>query len=198
VLCDNGASPVGLGARDTLRLEAGLPLYGHEFGTGTDGNEIPIFACPLAKFAVSFDESKGNFVGREALLKQYDARCAFAEGDYSAISDLPRMIRQIAIVGRGIARAGDRVLSAGRDIGWVSSGTMVPYWKSRQEDDGGVVLTEQSGMRAVALAMLESNVKVADMVEVMVRGRETAALVVNRNLESGKGPVSYAVLHESV
>lgn len=48
-LTDNGATPVGLGARDTLRLEAAFPLYGHEFGRDPEGNEIPIFASPIAK-----------------------------------------------------------------------------------------------------------------------------------------------------
>ncbi len=59
-----GATPLGLGARDTLRLEAALPLYGHGWGDA-EGKEIPIFACPLAKFAVSFSPLKGDFVGRE-------------------------------------------------------------------------------------------------------------------------------------
>jgi aminomethyltransferase len=64
-LMGKGAAPVGLGARDTLRLEAALPLYGHELGTDPDGKEIPIFACPLAKFGVSFSELKGDFFRAE-------------------------------------------------------------------------------------------------------------------------------------
>jgi aminomethyltransferase len=64
-LIELGAKPAGLGARDTLRLEAALPLYGHEMGKDPSGKEIPIFAVPLAKFAVSFNEQKGDFIGRK-------------------------------------------------------------------------------------------------------------------------------------
>ena len=49
-----------------------MPLYGHEMGTAADGSEIPIFAVPLAKFAVSFAEEKGDFVGKAALRKQFE------------------------------------------------------------------------------------------------------------------------------
>jgi aminomethyltransferase len=69
LLLKKGAVPCGLGARGTLRLEAGLPLYGQELGYDSEGSEIPLFSCPLAALAVSFSPLKGDFVGREALLR---------------------------------------------------------------------------------------------------------------------------------
>ncbi|MCD6389761.1 MAG: glycine cleavage system aminomethyltransferase GcvT, partial [Desulfobulbaceae bacterium] len=62
LLTEKGVRPVGLGARDTLRLEAGLPLYGHELGYDLEEKEIPIFASSSSRIAVSFSPLKGSFI----------------------------------------------------------------------------------------------------------------------------------------
>lgn len=179
-LVGKGAGPVGLGARDTLRLEAGLPLYGHEYGIDIEGREIPVFACPLAKFGVSFAADKGDFVGKSALGKQAEA---LENGDENV---LPRRIRQIAFLGRGIARAGAKVYFEGKNAGFVTSGTMVPYWKSEEE----------SGMRALAMGLLNCNIRVGDAIEIDIRGKAIAAKVVARNLQSRGGEASIPMVFE--
>jgi len=101
-----GAVPVGLGARDTLRLEAGMPLYGNELGPDTTPFEAGLGrVVKLAK--------DGDFVGRAALEK------ASAEG--------PRkLLVGLAVRGRGIARHGYDVFVGDRRIGVVTSGTQSP------------------------------------------------------------------------
>ena len=99
LLASKGAKPIGLAARDTLRLEAGLPLYGHEFGQDPEGKEFPIFAVSLGKFGVSFSPLKGDFIGKAALAKQFAAYAKIIARDFSDISGLPRMIRPVAVTG---------------------------------------------------------------------------------------------------
>ena len=62
-VCNAGATPCGLGARDTLRLEAGLPLHGHELGPG-----ITPLQAGLG-WVVAWDKA-GGFRGRDALLAE--------------------------------------------------------------------------------------------------------------------------------
>ncbi len=100
-----GVEPIGLGARDTLRLEAGLALYGHELG-----RDISPLEAGLG-WAVKLD--KGDFVGREALARQ------LAEGP-------PRRLIGLALVDKGIARAEYPVLADGSKVGVVTSGTRSP------------------------------------------------------------------------
>jgi aminomethyltransferase len=103
-----GLRPCGLGARDTLRLEAAMPLYGHELNEQVD----PYMAG--VEFAVKLD--KPHFVGKKALTvakRAYDAR-------------LSRHRVGLAIDGKRIAREGYTVLYQGTKVGIVTSGTFAP------------------------------------------------------------------------
>ena len=192
-LTELGARPAGLGARDTLRLEAGLPLYGHEMGTAPDGSEIPIFAVPLAKFAVSFSPHKGNFVGRAALERQHAAFLRHMDRDFSDASPLPRKIAPIALLDRGVMRAGMELYRDGRLVGWITSGTMVPYFKTEGEGLTTVILQE-SGKRSIGLAYVDSDLLENDEVEVDVRGKRLKAVLPARHMSVGAPPYARPLL----
>jgi aminomethyltransferase len=192
-IADAGARPAGLGARDTLRLEAGLPLYGDELGPDHDGADIPILAVPIARFGVSFAEHKGDFVGRAALQRQAAAAARIRERDTSDVTDLPRMIRPVAVTGRGIARSGSAVLEGDRPIGWVTSGTAVPYWVFDGEGETARP-TDEHRTRAIALAYLDSHVLDGDAVTIDIRGKATQAEVVKHHLRSDAPPYARPIV----
>ncbi len=187
-----GAHPVGLGARDTLRLEAGLPLYGHELGEDPEGKEIPIFASSLARFAVSVSDLKANFIGRSALEKQFKAFKRIVNRDFALIADLPRRIMAVALTEKGIARAGYQVFREGKLVGHITSGTMVPYW----EYEGAGIASRRTGAksrRAIGLALLNSDLYEGDALEVEIRGKLTRAVVVPYHLRSEAPPSARAI-----
>ncbi|HEX6806323.1 MAG TPA: glycine cleavage system aminomethyltransferase GcvT [Terriglobales bacterium] len=103
------AIPCGLGARNTLRLEAKLPLYGHEIS-----DTINVWEAGLDRFCKM---EKPKFVGKESLEK---ARAA----------GIKRTLIGIEMMERGIARDGYRVLDlSNREIGYVTSGSYAPFLK---------------------------------------------------------------------
>jgi aminomethyltransferase len=102
---EHGLMPVGLGARDTLRLEAGFSLYGHEITEATDFLEAGL------GWIVAFD--KGDFIGREALLRTKQA-------------GLKRKLVGIRLTEQGIPREGCAVQVSGVSLGVVTSGTLSP------------------------------------------------------------------------
>ncbi len=196
-MLEKGAHPIGLGARDTLRLEAGLPLYGHELGQDPDDKEIPIFALDLARVAVSFSPLKGNFVGREPLKRQFDAYEKLTDRDFSLIDNLPYRIRPIALTDRGVARAGSRVMADGHPVGYITSGTMVPFWNV---DGIGTAskLIDTKGRRAIGLAYLDSRLNDGDIVEIDIRNKKIRAVIVPYHLRSEAPPYARAVLPDQL
>lgn len=176
-LIELGAKPTALGARDTLRLEAGLPLYGHELGTDHSGAEIPIFAVSLAKFAVSFVEEKGDFVGKELLLAQKEG-------------GTPKKVFPIALKDRGVMRGGMDVYKNGEHVGWITSGTMVPYYNF--DEEGNILDTTRK--RSIGFAYLSSGVTKDDVLEVDVRGKKLKAAVVARHMRQDLPPFGQPVL----
>ncbi|MGD0157610.1 MAG: glycine cleavage system aminomethyltransferase GcvT [Terracidiphilus sp.] len=105
-----GIRPCGLGARNTLRLEAGMSLYGHEIS-----EDINVFEGGLSRW-LKLD--KGEFIGRESLL------AVQAEGP-------KRKIVGLEMIDRGIARDSYSVLSLeGEAIGLVTSGSPAPFLKT--------------------------------------------------------------------
>jgi len=105
---DEGLIPAGLGARDTLRFEASLPLYGHELNE----NITPLEAG--LGFFVKLN--KENFIGKEALARQK------SEG-------LKRRIVGFEMIDRGIPRNNYEVYKEGEKIGYVTTGSFSPTLK---------------------------------------------------------------------
>ena len=194
-LIEEGASPVGLGARDTLRLEAGLPLYGHELGVDSDGKEIPILACQVAKSAVSFSPLKGEFLGHAPLLMQFEALKGIISRDYSLMVALPRMIRPIAIIERGIARAGSKIFKGKRHIGYVTSGTMVPMWSVEGEGLESAQ-TDQQELRSICLGYIDSDIIEDERLEIEIRGRVVEAVTVPYHLRSDAPPYARPIVFD--
>ena len=136
-----GIKPCGLGARNTLRLEAKMALYGHEI----DASISPLEA-DLA-WIVKLD--KGEFVGREALLRQKEA-------------GLRRKLTGFEMIGRPIARDGYEVQVNGVAAGWVTSGSPAP------------ALNKNIGLCYLPVVLARPGISI----QVIVRGQPADAMTV--------------------
>lgn len=137
-----GAIPCGLGARDTLRLEAGLALYGNDI----DEEHSPLEAG--MGWTVKLD--KGDFIGRDALVRQKEGGVA-------------RRLVGFELIARGVPRNGMAILDeSGRTVGKVTSGTMSP------------TLKKPIGMAYVPSSLSEPGTPI----RVDIRGRPAEAKVV--------------------
>jgi aminomethyltransferase len=137
----DGLVPCGLGARNTLRLEAGMCLYGHEIDETTTPWE--------AGLAWICKPDKGNFLGRDSLLRQKE-------------KGIKRGLAGFVMLDKWIARDGYPVLSEGREVGRVTSGGPAPFLK------------QNIGMAYVPPELATPGKRI----EISVRGQQAAAQVV--------------------
>ncbi len=169
-----GLIPCGLSARDTLRLEAGMPLYGHELTLATTPYDAGlswvvqtgaarVLMRPDVEGAVHMSADpveRGDFVGREALALAKDRAVAAKADPASAPDDARILVGLVGSVGRA-ARSGFFVFMGDRQVGIVSSGAPSPTL--------GV---------PVAMAMVHPSVSaIGTVLEVDVRGRRETMTV---------------------
>jgi aminomethyltransferase len=184
-LVDAGAQPAGLGARDSLRLEAGLPLYGHELGRDAEGKEIPIFANALARFGVR-RPGQGAYRGSDALDRQRAEYEDISRGTCAtpvAQRILKRLVKPLAAFeSRRPLRAAYRLFLDAEAVGYVTSGTSVPVARE------GARLDDQPEMRPIGLALVRSDIRVTRNPRVRLEVRDArgdalmTAELVERNL----------------
>lgn len=153
-LIEAGVVPCGLGARDTLRLEAAMALYGQDIDDTTTPLEAGL------GWLVHLD-SKGDFIGRKVLEQQK------ADG-------VQRKLVRLQMQGRNIARHGYPILSAGKKIGEITSGTLSPTLGY-----------------PIALAYVPAELaKVDNQLEIEIRGKTYPATVVKRPFYKSTSRVS--------
>lgn len=147
---EEGLIPCGLGARDTLRLEASMPLYGHELS-----EDISPVAAGLSMFVKL---RKEEFIGKEALAKEK----AILKGGEKAPEGQYRRRVGLRVTGKGIIREHQEVMVGDRLVGMTTSGTHCPYLG-----------------HPAAMAMLDLDIDAEGAeVEAVVRGRRVAAVTV--------------------
>jgi aminomethyltransferase len=138
---DSGIQACGLGARNTLRMESAMPLYGHEIDATITPWEAGL------DWIVKLD--KGDFLGREPLLKQKQG-------------GIHRKLAGFEVKGRGIARDGYEIQVSGAAAGWVTSGGPAP------------ALNKNIGMCYLPLPLAEPG----NAIQISVRGRAVEAVTI--------------------
>lgn len=140
---DLGVGPIGLGARDSLRLEMKYCLYGNDIDETTTPLEAGL------QWTVKFD--KGDFTGRDALVRQKE-------------QGLARSLVTFVVEGKGIPRHGYPVLVGDREVGHVTSGTLSPslgvavgmaYIAKPHDEVGSVVQIDAKGVRRIEARVVQ-------------------------------------------
>jgi aminomethyltransferase len=169
-------------------LEAGLPLYGHELGEDIEGNDIPIFTNPLAPWGVRVRSDE--FIGHAALAEQRAEYELIKRDELTTPIEkrhLTHLVQSIAVFdSRKPLRAGYEVFLDGERVGYVTSGTSVPF---AEFDGAGVIAAPTDGhtLRPIGLALIRSDIRYRTDVPIHFqivdgKGRTSNAELVQKNL----------------
>lgn len=142
LMASGRCKPCGLGCRDTLRFEVGLPLYGDELS-----QDISPIMAGLGMFCKL---EKEEFIGKEALVEQ-------------KANGVARRLRGIELQAHAVPRHGYKVLKDGQEVGEVTTGYRL-------------ISTDKS----CAVALVDSNVKLGDRVEIQIRKKNFPGTVVKK------------------
>ncbi|MBI1935398.1 hypothetical protein HYS31_03075 [Candidatus Woesearchaeota archaeon] len=158
-----GLMAAGLAARDSTRLEAGFPLYGHEQGDGTNGSPtINTFAIDQARFGVNLLDPKRSFPGREYLERQRKEYEAIERGELIDPSSilLSKHIKPLLGVGSSgrSLRAGMKLHYKGKEVGAITSGLYSPYTHFDGEGVYAVPADEWS-KRTIGMGLINSDLR---------------------------------------
>lgn len=131
-LIELGAKPTALGARDTTRMEASLPLYGHEMGEcemGGEDSDLRCASCKICRFVRTGKRRLHRIATAQEAVRGNEEN---HDRDYSSIEDLPYRIQPIYLEGKGVLRKGFPIYckdawGRGQADRYVTSGTRIPY-----------------------------------------------------------------------
>ena len=185
----------GPGRPGHLRLEVSFPCTAMSWAPPRRQHH-PHLRHPHGPVRRQLLRPEGDYTYRRHLEVQSGAFQRIMNRDFSDMATLPKRIQPIALVGRGAMRAGMPIYRNDEVIGWVTSGTMVPYY--RHEGLGlATKILDTTAKRAIGLAYLAQRRLEDDLVEVDIRGKRVQAVIPPYHMRVDAPPFARPIIYKA-